>query len=197
MALVWSLVGAAWAQDLVITKFEDILPLLPPPDATKWDPKPLVDAIGKSTFAFTPNHYYTLVDRAANTEVVKIVAAKAAVYYDPKALPIDVQAANARRGQPKATIPLGTSNFVELFEFFNDVKNDSDAATAQIGPAAPRGPDESANLYERRIRARQEQLVKATGPFEGRIEATTFQVDGSRRRSRIATAASDRSRRST
>jgi hypothetical protein len=166
----------AWAQDLVVAKYEDIPPLLPPKDATRWDPAPLVAAIGKSTFPFTPNHYYALLDLGANAEVLKIVAAKAAVFYDPKALPIAELARNARAGQPKATIPIGSGNFVELFEFFNDVKNDIDGAVARIGPAAPRGPSESSSLYERRIRGRQEDLVRAVGPFEGRAEATTFQV---------------------
>lgn len=175
VALLVSL-SLGWAQDLVVTKFEDIGPLLPPEGATKWDPAPLVAAIGRSTFAFTPNHYYALVDRGANAEVVKIVAAKAAVFYDPKAQPISVQAANARRGQPAVTMAIGATDFVELFEFLNDAKNDTDEVLARIGPAAPRGPSESSNLYERRIRARQEDLVRALGPIEGRIEATTFQV---------------------
>jgi hypothetical protein len=164
------------AQELVVAKYEDIPPLLPPAGATRWDPAPLVTAIGKSTFAFTPNHFYALLDMGAHPEVVKIVAAKAAVFYDPKALPLPVQAANARRGQPKVTMQIGPGNFVELFEFFNDAKNDIDQAMARIGPAAPQGPSESINLYERRIRTREEQVVKSIGPFQGRIEATTFQV---------------------
>ena len=173
--LMW-LGAVAFGQDLTVAKFEDILAALPPPGATKWDPAPLVGAIGRSTFAFTPKHYYALVDASANAEVTKAVAARAAVFYDPKALPMDTQIANARRGQPKSTIAIGPGNFVELFELFNDVKNDIDAAAAKVGPSAPQGPTESVNLYERRVRTWEEQLVKVKGPLEGRIEATTFQV---------------------
>ena len=77
----------------------------------------------------------------------------------------------------KSTIALGPSNFVELFEFFNDTKNDLAAAEASVGKVTPQGPTETINLYERRMRTREENLIKAKGPIEGRIDHTTFTVD--------------------
>jgi hypothetical protein len=169
---------AADAAPITISKFEDIVPLLPPPGASKWDPAPLVAGIGASTFPFTPKHYYALVDRGnVHPDVVKAVAAKAAVFYDPNAKPLAVIAQNARQTASPSTITLGQSNFVELFEFFNDVKNDLAAAEAAAGPNTPQGASENANIYERRVRTREEKLVAAKGPIEGKVDRTTFVVD--------------------
>ena len=161
---------------IVIATFDDIFPKLPPEGARQWDPAPLVEAIGRSEFTFTPNHYYELLDKRVHPEVVKMVCAKAAVFCDPNALPLDEIEARARAGQTPVTKSLTQSNFVELFEFFNDVKNDLDRAEANVGPLAPMGRSESVSVYERRARTRLERLAKARGPAEGRVEATTFQL---------------------
>jgi hypothetical protein len=184
LLLIATLGGPALAQEPppapaapVINRVEDIYPLLPPPGARSWDPTPVVAAVNASTFAFTPKHYYEVIDKQVPPEIVKAVAAKAAVFYDANALPLSVQAANARRGQPSQTINVGASDFVVLFEFFNDVQNDILEAEGRLGPLQPRGSTESVNVYEKRVRAREEALVRARGPLEGRIEATTFLLD--------------------
>lgn len=161
----------------VINRVEDIWPLLPPPGTKTWNPQPVVDAVNASPHVFTPKDYYACVDHAVPADITKAVAARAAVFYDPSALPLTTLAANARRGQPAQTIPVGASDFTVLFEFFNDVQNDLTEAESHAPPDTPQAPSESQSMYERRMRARDEALVQARGPFEGRIEATTFQVD--------------------
>jgi hypothetical protein len=162
---------------LVVARFEDIEPMLPPAGARQWDPGPLVEAIARSSFTFTPKHYYELLDKRVHVDVVKIVASRSGVFYDPAALPLDEIQARSRRGQTSAQVALGSSNFVEMFEFFNDRKNELDAAEARIGPSKPKGSNESDSVFEKRERVRLERLAHARGPTEGRIEATTFQVD--------------------
>lgn len=165
------------APALTVNSLADVYAALPPEGAKNWDSGPLVDAIGKSTHVFTPNDYYEVLDKRLLPEIVKVMAAKAAVFYDPNAQPLDEIAAKARLGQTKTTIQVGASNFVEVLEFFNDVKNDLAAAETRVGPATPQGKTESQNAYERRIRTRIEALAKAKGPVEGRVESTTFQVE--------------------
>lgn len=182
LMILWCTLFDALAADpapsaISITKFEDIEPALPPPTATKWNPEPLVAGINASTFAFTPKHYYTLVDRGGvNADVLKAVAAKAAVFYDPNAKPLAEQARLARQGAAKSNISIGPDNFVEVLEFFNDAKNDLAAADASVGKATPQGANETIHLYERRMRTRDENLVKAKGPIEGRVDNATFTV---------------------
>jgi hypothetical protein len=177
-SLVSAVAADAAATSITISKFEDIAPLLPPPGASKWDPAPLVAGIGASTFTFTPKHYYALVDRGnVHPDVVKAVAAKAAVFYDPSAKPLPTQAQTARQSAPASTVPLNQGNFVELFEFFNDVKNDLAAAESSAGSTAPQSASESINAYERRVRTRDEKLVALKGPIEGKVDKTTFVVD--------------------
>jgi hypothetical protein len=161
----------------VIRKFEDIFPLLPPEGAKRWDPQPLAQAIGKSEFQFTPNHYYELLDKHVHPDITKIVSARAGLFYDPNALALDQQQQRARQGHTPSTIPVTASNFLELFEFFNDRKNEFDAAEAKVGPLAPQGSSETTSAYERRARTRLESLVKARGPSEGEIDATSFALD--------------------
>lgn len=174
LAALWT--GTALAEDLVILSVADIYPLMPPPGAKHWDPAPVVAAVQASPTAFTPKDVYALVDAEVHPEVIKAVAARAALFYDPKWRPLAAQAADARRGQPATTVTVDEKNFVELFEFFNDAKNEITAAEARVGALGTRRDDESQSMFERRSRAHQEALVKARGPFEGRIEATTFSV---------------------
>lgn len=177
---LWSLVLVAQAQDppgIVIEKVGDIYPILPPAGATRWDPKPLLDAIKASTATFTPKDVYELVDRQVRPDVISAVAAKAALFYDPNAMiALSVQRERARGGAMKSTVTLDQNNFAVLFETFSDLRNDVAGADARIGELGDRRADESQSMYERRARTRDEQLVKARGPFEGRIAATTFAV---------------------
>ena len=181
-ALLWLsiLTSAAPAEDgdggIVITKLEDIYPLLPPEGATKWDPAPVVEAVKASDFEFTPKHAYELIDREVHPEIVQMVCAKAALFYDPTWKPLHVTAADARRGQPAETLSLTESSFVRLFEFFNDAQNDIAAAEGRVGPLTAQQASESGSMFERRKRKRDEDLARARGPHHGRIEATTFDL---------------------
>jgi hypothetical protein len=162
---------------IVITKVADIYPVLPPPGAKSWDPKPLIDAIKVSPTVFTPKDVYELVDRKVRADVIQPVAAKAGLFYDPTARPaISDQQIAARAPAMKQTVTYADGQFVQLFEFFVDRKNDLAAAETRVGPLEPQKGTESQSIFERRARSHQEQVVKAKGPPEGRIQNTTFVV---------------------
>lgn len=179
--LFWSM---AFAQQpapapsgIVINKVADIYPILPPAGARSWDPKPLIDAIKSSTATFTPKDVYELIDRKVRPDVITPVAAKAGLFYDPNSmLAIADQQAKARGAAMKSSLTLDSATFVQLFEFFQDMKNELDAAEARVGPLQPQQGNETQSIFERRARSHQEQVVKARGPFEGRIQNTTFVV---------------------
>ncbi|MCB9685078.1 MAG: hypothetical protein H6738_07355 [Alphaproteobacteria bacterium] len=178
--LLLSLLCAAHAEDtpgIVIEKVGDIYPVLPPPGATRWNPQPLLDAIKASTGTFTPKDVYELIDHEVRPDVVSAVAAKAALFYDPNNMvALSVQQQRARGGAMKQTVTLDGTNFAQLFETFSDYRNELTAADGRVAALGERRADESQSMYERRARAREEQLVKVRGPFEGRIGSTTFVI---------------------
>ena len=160
---------------IVVAELADIYPHLPPEGARSWDPKPLIEAIRASSFEFTPKHVYELIDRQVHVEVIKTVAARAALFYDPATmLPLSAQSERARQGAMKQTVTLDERSFVQLFEFFSDVHNDLAEVEKRVGPLQPRQPNETQSMFERRARARDERLVKERGPFEARVANTTF-----------------------
>lgn len=162
---------------IVISKVADIYPVLPPAGAKAWDPKPLIDAIKASTATFTPKDVYELIDKKVRPDVIQPVAAKAGLFYDPNSmLALSDQQAKARGSAMKQTVTMDGAQFVQLFEFFNDMKNEIASATTRVGPLEPQKPNETPSIYERRARSHQEQVVKAVGPYEGRIQNTTFAV---------------------
>jgi hypothetical protein len=166
----------AGASGIEITKLGDIYPHLPPEGARNWQPQPLVDAIRGSGLTFSPKDVYELVDNRVHPDVIKIVADMAALYYDGSMQPLSEMQAMARKGQPRTSLDLTEGNFVQLFEFFNDVQNEIAEAESRVGPKKPKQPDESVSVFERRVRAWEERRVKAVGPFEGRGEAMTFNL---------------------
>ncbi len=181
VALLWGGVGApvAHAEDaegITLTELGDIYPYLPPEGANNWDPQPLVDAIRGSGLTFTPKDVYALIDKEVHPAVTKVVADMAALFYDGKLKSLSQQRIDARKGQPRTSVDLDSSNFVVLFENFNDYENQRIEAEKTLGPLAGRSADESQSVYERRARAWTEQLVKRQGPFEGQAENTTFTV---------------------
>lgn len=178
-AVIVSSLQPAWSADddepIVINRVRDIYPLLPPPDARHWDPTPVVEAIEQSSGTFTPADAYALVDREAPPEIIEAMSHRAALFYDPSWRSLDAQRIAARTPQPPQTISVGQGDFAVLFEFFNDVKNDIAQEEAALGPLQ-RGPSETDSLFERRSRKHTEDLIRATGPHEARIEATTFNI---------------------
>ncbi|MCA9492076.1 MAG: hypothetical protein KC621_19220 [Myxococcales bacterium] len=177
---LFSLLCVAHAEDtpgIVIEKVGDIYPILPPPGATRWDPNPLIEAIKASTGTFTPKDVYELIDHEVRPDVVSAVAAKAALFYDKNNMvSLTVQQQRARGGAMKQTVTLDDNNFAQLFQTFSDHRDAIAGADARVGALGDRRSDESQSMYERRARARDEQLVKVRGPFEGRIANTTFTI---------------------
>ena len=162
---------------IVINKVADIYPVLPPAGAKSWDPKPLIDAIKASPTQFTPKDVYELIDRKVRTDVIQPVAAKAGLFYDPNSmLAISDQQVKARATAMKQTLTYDNTSFVQLFEFFSDIKNELAAAEARVGPLQAQQGNETQSIFERRARSHQEQVVKAKGPPEGRIQNASFVV---------------------
>ncbi|MEN0063265.1 MAG: hypothetical protein AAGA48_14015 [Myxococcota bacterium] len=173
---IFALQAGFAADEIVIERPADIVPLLPPPDATQWDASKVVEAIRVSAYSFTPSDVYDLVDRQAPARVVEAVAQRAGEPYDPTWRPIDAIAAEARQGQTGETLKLDAATIGRLFTTLEGLQKEVDRARRSVAPLAPRGSGETARLYERRARRHAIDVVRAVGPAQGRIEATTFEV---------------------
>jgi hypothetical protein len=179
--LLFALLAPAMAQDapksdIEIRRLADIYQHLPPPGATRWDPAKLVNAVDASTIRWTPNHVYELIDKQVPEPIIKVVASKVGLFYDGTQLPLDVQAANARKGASPETITLNEANFGDMFTWFEGIFKDMATAEDEAGIPAMRQATESVNLYERRQRAWEEERIRLVGPHEGRIQSATFVV---------------------
>jgi len=172
------LVGAAFSSDeIVIGAPADIVPLLPPPGASSWDPAAVVEAIRVSRAAFSPADVYDLVDRRAPERVIRAVSERAGEPFDHTWRPLDEIAADARRGQPESTVTVDVETMAQLFTTLQRLEAEVDHAQRSIAPLAPRGAGETERLYERRARRHAIEQVRAVGPAHGRIEATSFVVE--------------------
>lgn len=164
------------ADPIVIASPADIPPLLPPPDATRWDPGPVVQAIRESRYAFSPADVYALVDLRAPERVVRAVCERAGEPFDATWRPLRDIAAEARRGQPVQRIEVDVDSFDRLFTTLQRLEAEVAAAGRAVRSPDPRGPAESERLYERRLRRHAIEQARAIGPAEGRLAATTFAV---------------------
>jgi hypothetical protein len=155
--------------------YEDVLAMLDKPDTKPVD---VVAAINASTDKWLPHHVYALIDRHAPREVIGAVAAKAAVFYDGSQLSLDDQGAATRAAVPPEVVPVHSADdLVMIFEFFNDVKNEIDAAKASAGPKPTQNAGEMEAVFDKRARAFDESVVAAIAPSEGKIDATTWAVE--------------------
>lgn len=147
-------------------------------DAKK-PPAEVVTAINASTDVWLPRHFYAVLDRKAPPDVVKAMAAKAAVFYDGTNLTsLDSQWAKQIGAVPKQTIEIKTpEDWTKFFEFYGAVKKESDAAKAKAGarPTAPNAGENDA-AFDKRQRAYDEALIVAMGPVDGKIDQTTFKI---------------------
>ncbi len=147
-------------------------------DAKK-PPAEVVTAINASTDVWLPRHFYTLLDRKAAPDVLKAMAAKAAVFYDGTNLTsLDSQWAKQIGAVPKQTIEIKTpEDWAKFFDFYGAVKKESDAAKAKAGarPLAPNAGENDA-AFDKRQRTWDEALVVAMGPVDGKIDQTTFKI---------------------
>ena len=140
----------------------------------------IVTAVNASTDAWAPKDVYALVDRKAPVDVIKAVAAKAAVFYDgTNLLSLDEQFKKAAAAVPPTHIPIkADADFAQLFAFYDTIAKDGGAIRAKEGarPSAP-NPGEVAASFDKRVRAYDEKLVADLAPSDGRIDATIFDVE--------------------
>jgi hypothetical protein len=164
-APVWPALASTY--DSVITMLGD--PAVPPAD--------IIKLVTEATDEFLPRHVYALVDRGAPKDLISAVAIKAAIFYDGTLEPLQVQAAKARAGQPPQTIPLHSAeDIIILFEWFNDLKYEREAAIAAVGELAPQAAGELTGAYDKRARVHEEAVATTRARFEGRIDVTTFEI---------------------
>ncbi|MEO0601725.1 MAG: hypothetical protein AAF211_09825 [Myxococcota bacterium] len=176
LVMMIAVATAGSADEIVIETPGDIVPRLPPPDAKRWDPAPLVAAIRASAYAFSPADVYALIDRRAPERVIRAVCEKAGEPFDPSWRSLDELAAAARRGQSAERIELGEGDFDRLFTTLQRLEAEVAKAARSVAEPPPRGGDESQRLYERRLRRHASARVRALGPAEGRIAATSFAI---------------------
>lgn len=136
----------------------------------------IIEVVHQNKGAWMPRDVYTLIDKQAPTDVIKAVAAHAVVFYDgtsPKSL--DAIAAEARAGMPPQTVR--ADDPIVMFEWFADVKADSDALRATVPPVTPQKPGETPAQFDVRKRQWDEDLVRTLAPVDGKIDTTTFLMD--------------------
>ena len=175
-----SVATPALAQDdgegITIRRTGDIYPLLPPPGATQWTPDKVVKAIEDGNVRWSPKDVYELIDKEVPQPIIKAVAAKCGLFYDGSQLPLQVQAQNARAGAPAETITVTEANPGDFFGWFEGVFKDIEAAQDEV-PLPMKKANETDDQYERRVRASDEERIRKVGPYEGRIQMATFQLN--------------------
>ncbi len=136
----------------------------------------IIEVVHQNKGAWLPRDVYTLIDKQAPADVIKAVAAHAVVFYDgtsPKSL--DAIAVEARAGRAPQTVR--ADDPIAMFEWFADVKADSDAMRKSVPPVDPQKPGETPAQFDVRKRMWDEDLVRALAPVDGKIDTTTFLMD--------------------
>jgi len=64
-----------------------------------------------------------------------------------------------------------------LFEEMNDYKNGESLAVKALGDLPPRASHEDDNQFQLRQRKHEEAIVSARAPWEGKIDATSFEAE--------------------
>lgn len=145
----------------------------------KRPPAEIAELITKSTDPWLPHDVYALIDRRAPVEITKAAAGKAAMFYDGKnLLPMDDLWKREIATVPPQTIDIKSdAEFSKIFEFFDSIKAESDAAKKGAGAKPTKNASETDNTFDKRARAADEQLVGILGPIEGKIDQTTFSIE--------------------
>jgi 3,4-dihydroxy-2-butanone 4-phosphate synthase len=136
----------------------------------------IIEFIHANKGSWLPRDVYALIDKGVSSAYVQVVAAHAVVFYDgvtPKSLA--TIAAEARAGIPAATVM--ANDLVVMFEWFADVKAESDALRKQVPPLEPQRSGETPAQFDVRKRLYDEDLVRAVTPADGKIDLTTFSSD--------------------
>ena len=169
--LTWALPQAASAQDEWTR--DDIKMLLSDKNLSlKYDK--LKDAVESTTFDWSFEDAYMLIDAEVPEDIVRIGTGRAGMFYDGTNKSMNqIWEAGFATAQPQ-TIQLTNADFVVLFEFFNDQKYAIQAVKDRLGPQQGQQSYETEDVYWERKRRYDEAVHAATAPVAGTIEKTTF-----------------------
>lgn len=135
-------------------------------------------AVDTSVHTWRPKDVYEVLDLGATPPVARAAAAKANMFWDGSAKPLQKVREEARGRAAAETVRI-TSNedLVMVFETFAEVQYGLKAAEKEVGPLKPRESWEDDVKFDMRKRAHDVSLAQALGPHEGRIEKTTFEAE--------------------
>lgn len=136
----------------------------------------VVKEIKESKDIFLPRHAYAMIDREVSKEIIQAVAAKAAIFYNGTQLSLEDQREKAYAAVPAQTIALKGTDFTKFFEFFDAVKAEVDGAKSKLSPVT-QNTGEADAVFDKRQRAYDESVIYVMGPIEGKIKATTFDIE--------------------
>jgi hypothetical protein len=153
--------------------FRDIMTLAKDKNA-KLKIDKIAEAIELSSHTFTVKDVYALVDLDLDPALAEKAAKKAGIFWNGAAS-LNQIAADGRASASPQTLSLKNSDLVILFEEINEYKNAEAQAIKAVGELAPRASHEDDNKYQLRKRKHDEAMAHARAPWEGKIDATTFQ----------------------
>lgn len=157
--------------------FADIVAMIKDKNA-KYKLDKLAPAVEASNHAWRPRDVYELLDLGAPPDVLKLAAGKAKMFWDGSAKALPAVITNAREGAPSETVKIATNDdLVIVFEHFNDIKYEIEAAKSALGALAPRASYEDDVKYDMRTRDFDIRQAQTMSPFEGRIAKTTFDIE--------------------
>ncbi len=136
----------------------------------------VVKEIKESKDIFLPRHVYAMIDRKVSKEIIQAFAAKAAIFYNGTQLSLDDQREKAYSAVPAQTISIKGTDFSKFFEFFDAVKAEVDGSKSKLTPVT-QNTGEADAVFDKRQRAYDESVIYVMGPIEGKIKATTFDIE--------------------
>ncbi|NCG17681.1 MAG: hypothetical protein GWP91_01515 [Rhodobacterales bacterium] len=136
----------------------------------------LTGAIAKTNFDWAFEDVYVLVDLDMPPDIIKMAAGKAGMFYTGNEKSLTKIAADGRETASARTIVLNNSDFVILFETYNDIKYEEEAIRERIGDFKAREEHETDDVFFLRKRKYDEGLLAAVSPVVGKIDKLTFEA---------------------
>lgn len=132
-------------------------------------------AIRDSDTAFRPRDLYALADEEVPEEVLKAMAARTSIFFDPQQIKsLGAYAAGYRSGQPRKEFNVAAGGLTEVMTWFKGLEDQRQALVDGVAAPPGQGADELDHAYDLRMRGHQQELARLTGPIDGQIEATTL-----------------------
>ena len=137
----------------------------------------LKTAVESTTFDWSFEDAYMLIDAEVPEDIVRIGTGRAGMFYDGTNKSMNqIWEAGYATAQPQ-TIKVTNTDFVVVFEFFNDQKYAIQATADRLGSVEPQQSYETDDVYFERKRRHEEAIHAATAPIAGAIEKTTFEAE--------------------